>query len=196
VGSIGPQAGSESEDSSGIRFAASPEPQRPPAPEARPCDPYPRYFASDPTELGLSVSVVVRRSEGSSAILLMQRADNRQWGLPGGYVERGESVAEAAAREVLEETGYRVAVGRLIGVYSEPARQVVEYGEGRRVQVVNLCFEALPAGPEEPSSEPTTPEETLDARFFDELELPRPFVPIHEVRVTDAVIGERAAAVR
>jgi ADP-ribose pyrophosphatase YjhB (NUDIX family) len=181
--------GSESE--AGDNAFAAHEPQRTPAPDA-----YPRYFSSDPTELGLSVSAVVRRRSGSAEILLMQRADNGQWGLPGGYVERGESVEQACAREVLEETGYRVVVGRLIGVYSEPARQVVEYGEGRRVHVVNLCFEAVPESEDEPRSAPTTPEETLCVRFFEDLELPKPFVPIHEVRVTDAVIGEVAAAVR
>ena len=73
----------------------------------------------------------------------MQRSDNGCWGLPGGYVEPGETVVEATAREVMEETGYRVEVGRLIGVYSDPARQVVEYPDGHRVQAVNLCFEAV-----------------------------------------------------
>jgi len=44
------------------------------------------YFASDPTEIRLSVSAVVRRKPGGSEILLMQRSDNGHWGLPGGYV--------------------------------------------------------------------------------------------------------------
>jgi 8-oxo-dGTP pyrophosphatase MutT (NUDIX family) len=48
------------------------------------------YFASDPTEIRLSVSAAVRRKPGGSEILLMQRGDNGHWGLPGGYVEPGE----------------------------------------------------------------------------------------------------------
>jgi len=66
------------------------------------------YFASDPTELGLSVSAMVWRA---GELLLMRRSDNGFWGLPGGFVEIGESVAEAARREVGEETGWQVEVG-------------------------------------------------------------------------------------
>ncbi|MCU0668756.1 MAG: NUDIX domain-containing protein, partial [Myxococcota bacterium] len=92
-----------------------------------------RYFATDPHEVRLSVSAVVWRSEARRDLLLMQRSDNAQWGLPGGYVEPGESVETAAAREVYEETGVRIEVGRLVGVYSDPTIQVIEYPDGRRV---------------------------------------------------------------
>ncbi len=122
----------------------------------------------------------------------MRRADNGHWGLPGGYVEPGESVATATAREVAEETGVQVEVGRLIGVYSDPARQVVEYPDARRVQAVNLCFEAAPVG----EGEPTTPEETLEQGYFATGELPEPFVPVHEIRVKDALVGDGATQVR
>lgn len=53
-------------------------------------------------------------------VLLVQRADNKKWAVPGGYMEPGESVAEACQREVLEETGVRVNVTHLIGVYNNP----------------------------------------------------------------------------
>ena len=163
----------------------------------------PRYFASDPTELGLSVSAIVWRGD---EILLMRRSDNGHWGLPGGFVEVGESVSNAARREVFEETGWRVELGALIGVYSDPATQVVDYlpadasgpeeapaGSRRgRVQVVNLCFraEALEQG------EPSTPEETLELGFFAADSLPTPFVPIHRVRLEDGLAGRDAATVR
>lgn len=153
-----------------------------------------RYFSHDPTELGLSVSAMVWRA---GELLLMRRSDNGHWGLPGGFVELGESVASAVEREVAEETGWRIGVGRLIGVYSDPQHQVVDYGQeredrARRVQVVNLCFEAEAIEPGLLS----TPEETLEVGFFGVDELPEPFVPIHEVRIRDGLSGRIEAIVR
>jgi len=150
------------------------------------------YFAKDPTQLRLSVSALVWRNSVGGDLLLMRRSDNGCWGLPGGYVERGESVAEAAAREVREETGVEIAVGRLVGVYSDPARQVIAYTDGERVQAVNLCFEARPVG----AGRATTPWETLESGFYPAAQLPEPFVPIHAIRVEDGRAADSAARVR
>ncbi len=151
-----------------------------------------RYFVSDPTEVRLSVSAVVWRERGAGRreLLLMRRSDNGHWGLPGGYVEPGESVTEAVRREVGEETGVRIEVGRLVGVYSDPRCQVIGYPDGSRVQAVNLCFEADAVG----ETEATTPEETLDSGYFPPEALPAPLVPIHAVRIADAT--DAAASVR
>ena len=151
-----------------------------------------RYFASDPTVVRLSVSAVVRRELGGEEILLMQRSDNGHWGLPGGHVEPGESVAEAALREVREETGWRIELGRLVGVYSDPTRQVVETLRGERAQLVNLCFDALALE----QLAPTTPEEALAVGFFPRRRLPEPMVPIHGIRIEDCFSGGVAALVR
>lgn len=159
---------------------------------------HPKYFASDPTELGLSVSAVVWRED---RVLLMRRSDNGRWGIPGGFVEVGESVAEAARREVAEETGWVVEIEGLIGVYSEPETSVVDYGQrkgagpggtDRRIQVVNLCFAARALTP----GTPTTPDETLDLDFFAPSALPDPFVPIHAIRLEDGLARRAEAAIR
>lgn len=127
-----------------------------------------------------SVSAVIFR-EGR--LLLQQRADGGQWGLPGGSVEIGETVTAALTREVKEETGLDVAVGRLIGVYSDPAFQVVRYPDGRVWHYVNLCFEcAIQCGSLRPA-----PGETLALDFFDPAALPRDLVPLHRVRIGDAL---------
>jgi len=63
-----------------------------------------------------AVSAVIFDRRGR--LLLQQRSDGGQWGLPGGSVEIGESVRSAIQREVREETGLTVAVRRMVGVYS------------------------------------------------------------------------------
>ena len=47
------------------------------------------------------------------------------WSMPGGYVDRGEVVEEAAVREVLEETGLEVKVDRLVGLFSKESHPVI-----------------------------------------------------------------------
>jgi glycerol-1-phosphatase len=150
------------------------------------------YGATDPTQIRLSVSAVVWRLAPAGELLLMRRSDNGQWGLPGGYVEPGESVTDAVVREVLEETGAGIAVGALIGVYSDPRVQVIAYPDGARVHAVNLCFEAqlLRFG------RPTTPEESLEHGFFSPSALPEPFVPIHHIRVCDALAQRSGVRIR
>lgn len=48
-----------------------------------------------------------------------------KWSFPAGFVERGEQVEAATAREVLEETGLRISPGRLVGLFSEQGETVV-----------------------------------------------------------------------
>jgi len=56
------------------------------------------------------------------------------YALPGGFVNYGEKTEDAAVREVLEETGLRTRVKRLIGVYSDPNRDP-------RGHVVTIAYE-------------------------------------------------------
>ena len=151
-----------------------------------------RYYARDPAVARLSVSAVVWRDAQRAALLLMQRSDNAHWGLPGGYVEPGESVVAATAREVAEETGVEAQIGRLVGVYSRPETQVIEYPGGDRVQAINLCFEAFAVA----SGDITTPEETLATGYFPVDALPEPLVPIHEMRIADTLARDPTVRVR
>lgn len=68
------------------------------------------------------VDVVIPSEAG---VVLVRRGSEPfegQWALPGGFVEVGETVHEAAVREASEETGLAVEVSRLVGVYSDPDR--------------------------------------------------------------------------
>ncbi len=65
--------------------------------------------------------------EGGKALMVrrLTQPGYGLWSLPGGYVDRGEVVERAAAREVLEETGLRVDITGLIGLFSEEGHPVV-----------------------------------------------------------------------
>jgi ADP-ribose pyrophosphatase YjhB (NUDIX family) len=91
-------------------------------------------------QIMLGCSAVILDASGQS-VLLTRRTDNGLWCLPGGRIDPGECVAEACAREVLEETGLKVLVGRLLGVYSDP-NLLVEYADGERCHIVALNFAA------------------------------------------------------
>ena len=54
---------------------------------------------------------------GGDRILLVKEPEDGSWSLPGGWADVGESPAEAAVREVREESGYRVWAVRLISAY-------------------------------------------------------------------------------
>jgi ADP-ribose pyrophosphatase YjhB (NUDIX family) len=149
----------------------------------------PEADASKATQLRAAVAAIVPDAEGR--ILLQRRSDNGLWGLPGGSVEIGESVRQAIVREVREETGLAVEVVRLIGVYSDPTFQVVRYPDDMVVHYVSILFACRISG-----GALQTCEETLDLQFFDPTDLPMDVLPMHRIRIEDAVADRPAAFIR
>jgi len=72
-------------------------------------------------------------------ILLQKRKDNGCWGIHGGCVELGESVEDAAKRELYEETGLKVRTMKLYGVFSGPDHLYV-YPNGDEAYIVDIIY--------------------------------------------------------
>lgn len=103
----------------------------------------------------------------SGKVLLQRRADDGSWGLIGGFMELGETVEEAARREVFEETGLTVAELSLFGVFSEP--ELLIYPNGDQAQIMTVMFRAGRAsGVLQPDAE------SLELRYFGLEDLPAP----------------------
>jgi len=73
---------------------------------------------SDVPRIAVGAVVLDRRADGVFVVLARRNNPPRvgQWSLPGGKVERGESLTAALAREILEECGLVVSVGPLVEV--------------------------------------------------------------------------------
>jgi ADP-ribose pyrophosphatase YjhB (NUDIX family) len=133
--------------------------------------------------LNFAGCVVADRRGG---VLLQQRGDRDAgvWGFPGGAVELGETVAEAATRECREETGLDVSLVALLGVYSSG---LDTYPNGDSAQPITTFFIA-----EARSGTLTCDgEETRALAYFTEEELPE-LVNVQHARVArDYFAGRR-----
>lgn len=111
------------------------------------------------------------------SLLLIQRKNKPfqgAWALPGGFVEYGEKTEDAVVREVFEETGMKITIRSLLGVYSDPHRDP----RGHTVTVaylVDYVSGTLHAG-----------DDAHDVKFFKYNELPA-LAFDHAVIVKDAL---------
>jgi ADP-ribose pyrophosphatase YjhB (NUDIX family) len=96
--------------------------------------------------------------DGADRVWLLRRGfdpGGGRWTFPGGFVDLGESVEDAARREVREELGIEIELGSLVGIYSR-----------RDDRVVLIVFEALALG------EPQLTPEAVEVRTFAPAEVP------------------------
>jgi len=112
-------------------------------------------------------------------LLLMRRADNGYWGLPGGHLDHGETLVQAAVRETREETGLDVQVERLDGLYSASFADGFIINDANQVVVASFICRVV-GGELRPGPEATA------AAFFPLDALPEPILPIHVRRIRHA----------
>ncbi len=125
----------------------------------------------------LGVCVVINDEQGKN--VLIKRNDLPVWDLPGGHVEEGESLIEAAIREVKEETGLDVRITRLVGIYSRP-----NWFDGSH----EIVFAAQPTAGQLQADGV----ETSDIGFFDPSDLPQPLLAWSQAHIVDAIEQEQA----
>jgi ADP-ribose pyrophosphatase YjhB (NUDIX family) len=124
-------------------------------------------------------------------LLLQKRTDNGQWGLPGGFMELGETVQDTARREVFEETGLQLGKLELFGVYSGTNFEKT-FANGDQVSLVLHIFvchefsgDLLQANAE-----------SLENQFFSLDELPADLFSDQKAIFNDFLSGKTALFIR
>ncbi|MEH7886018.1 NUDIX hydrolase [Bacillus sp. JJ1609] len=119
--------------------------------------------------VGVAVGVMNETGE-----LLLQKRRDGLWGVPGGFIELGESTEEAGRREVIEETGIEIGKLDLVGVFSGE-QHYVKLPNGDEFYPVTIAYvtNEIKGGILNPDGK-----ETTEAKFFKVNELPEELNPL------------------
>ncbi|MEV6110469.1 NUDIX domain-containing protein [Streptomyces sp. NPDC051940] len=117
----------------------------------------------------VSVAGAVVREDGR--LLAIKRADNGTWEPPGGVLELDETPEHGVQREVWEETGVKVEVEELTGVYKNMTRGIIA-----------LVFRCRPV-----SGEAHSTEEAISVNWLTPEEVPETMSEVYAVRLLDAL---------
>ncbi|HZH60660.1 MAG TPA: NUDIX domain-containing protein [Metabacillus sp.] len=142
----------------------------------------------DDLKAGVAVIILNEKKQ----VLLQKRADVGLWGIPSGHIEIGETVSQAAIREVKEETNVDIRIIKLIGVYSDPNSQVFAYPNGKVVHFITTCFLAEITGGELRCNS----SESLEIKFFSQDNLPEDLLKMHPRWLLDALVNRELAFIR
>src|SRR5438874_8713874 len=119
-------------------------------------------------------SVAAFDDEGRAVVI--QRADNRRWALPGGYAEIGSPPSENALRELHEETGFEARLERLVGIYDNK-----RFASVSPYQFYICLFRARITG-----GAATTSSESLEVRLVDPSDPPEDMSELQRTMLRDA----------
>ena len=123
----------------------------------------------------LTVDVIIELPD-ERLVLIRRKNPPPGWALPGGFVDAGETVEQAARREALEETSLSVELIRQFHVYSDPARDA-------RGHTVSVVFIGRADGA------PQGADDAAEARAFTKSELPEPLAFDHGQILADYLAG-------
>ncbi len=115
---------------------------------------------------------IVIELENKRIVLIQRGKEPYGWALPGGFVDYGESLEEAAKREAMEETSLDVELVRQLGAYSAPDRDP-------RHHAISVVFLARANG------EPRASDDAQEVGVFDEKDIPSPLAFDHEKILAD-----------
>ncbi|WP_424529235.1 NUDIX hydrolase [Sphaerisporangium viridialbum] len=105
-----------------------------------------------------SVNVVV--TNDADEILMIRRSDNDNWAVPGGAIDLGESIPQAAVRETREETGIECEITGIVGTYSDPKHVILYTSNGEVRQEFSILLTARAV-----AGEPTPSDESREVRW-------------------------------
>ena len=133
-----------------------------------------------PTTPALTTDIIIELTDRPDLpiVLIRRRNPPHGWALPGGFVDVGESVEQAAVREAKEETALRVTLKTLLGCYSDPARDP----RGHTASVVYVA---------ESQGEPRAQDDAAGVALFSPEALPSPLAFDHARILRDYLVYRR-----